>query len=208
MGITIAHLPIDTFNDDDELWITVNREAALQMDPGDQSEPDIITYKQVQLANKNWNDLLELHVEYWENGTMLQSCLDQLLTKREALAVEYILFAIDPFATSQIEKAQSNLPMLREATTKLGTNTGNNWSTSPISLCLQTMEQRECDVYNAMLEAKQINKERFSDMSTRSLRPLPSTIRVGVPTAGQTKNTQAPSKQDDHIESTAVDGDE
>jgi hypothetical protein len=64
MGITVAHLPIDMFNDDDELWITVNRKAALQMDPGNQSEPDIVTYEQVQLANKNWNDLLELHVEY------------------------------------------------------------------------------------------------------------------------------------------------
>jgi hypothetical protein len=105
MGITAVHLPIDTFNKDDESWITVNRKAALQMDPGDQSEPDIVTYEQVQLANKNWNNLLELHVKYWENGTMLQSCLDQLLTKREALAVEYIMFAIDPFATSQIEKA-------------------------------------------------------------------------------------------------------
>jgi hypothetical protein len=85
MGITVAHLPIDMFNNNDELWITINCKAALQMDPGDQSKSDIVTYEQVQLANKNWNDLLELHVEYWENRTMLQSCLDKATNQEGSL---------------------------------------------------------------------------------------------------------------------------
>jgi hypothetical protein len=123
MGLVIPHLPIDTFNDDDDLWITANCKATLQMAPGNRSYPEIVTFKQVVLANENWNALLELHIEYWMNGTMLQSCLDCLLFKREASAVEFIMSVIDPTTSSRIEKAQSNLPILQEAAQKLGTNT-------------------------------------------------------------------------------------
>jgi hypothetical protein len=112
MGLIIPHLPIDTFDDDDDLWITANRKAALQMAPGNRSYPEIVTFEQVVLANENWNALLELHIEYWINGTMLQSCLNRLLSKREASAVEFIMSAIDPTTSSRIKKAQSNLPML------------------------------------------------------------------------------------------------
>ncbi len=105
MGLVIPHLPIDTFDDDHDLWITANRKAALQMAPDDHSYPEIVTFKQVVLANKNWNALLELHVEYWMNGTMLQSCLDCLFSKREASAIEFIMSAIDPTTSSRIEKA-------------------------------------------------------------------------------------------------------
>jgi hypothetical protein len=140
MGITVAHLLIDTFNDDDELWITVNREAALQMDPGDQSEPDIVIYEQVQLANKNWNDLLELHVKYWENGTMLQSRLDQLLTKREALAVEYIMFTIDPFATPRLRKHNQTYPCYEKPL--------QNWEPTPATIGVPAPSLSTCKQWN------------------------------------------------------------
>jgi hypothetical protein len=48
--------------------------------------------------------------------------------------------------------------MLQEATQKLGTNTNNDWSTSPIALRLQAMEQRKCNIYKATLEAVQIKR--------------------------------------------------
>jgi hypothetical protein len=112
LGLVIPHLPTDTFDDDDDLWITANRKAALQMAPGNCSYPEIVTFEQVVLANKNWNALLKLHIKYWMNGTMLQSCLNPLLSKGEASAVEFIMSAIDPTTSSRIKKAQSNLPML------------------------------------------------------------------------------------------------
>jgi hypothetical protein len=177
MGLIIPHLPIDTFDDNDDLWITANHEATLQMAPGNRSYPEIVTFEQVVLVNKNWNALLELHIKYWTNGTMLQSCLNRLLSKREASAIEFIMSAIDPTTSSRIKKARSNLPMLREAAQKLGTNTNKDWSTSPIAICLQAMEQCECNVYKAMLKAVQIKEERFNKMRTRYSnipRPLPS----------------------------------
>ena len=45
-------------------------------------------------------------------GTMLKSCLDHLLSEREVSAVKFIMSAIDPTTSSQIKKAQSNLPAL------------------------------------------------------------------------------------------------
>ena len=100
--------------------------------------------------------------------------------------------------------------MLREAAQKLGTNTNKDWSTSPIALRPQAMEQCKCNVYEATLEAVQIKEERFNEMRTRYSnipRPLPSTIQIEVPAANQTKSTQTPSKQDDPIDSSAMDGD-
>jgi hypothetical protein len=73
------------------------------------------------------------------------------------------------------------------------------------------MEQRKCNIYKATLEAVRIKEERFNEMRTRYSnipRPLPSTIQIEVPTANQTKSTQTPSKQDDPINSSAMDGDE
>jgi hypothetical protein len=90
-------------------------------------------------------------------------------------------------------------------------NTNNDWSTSPIALRLQAMEQRECDIYEATLKANQINEERFNEMRTRYLnipRPLPSIIQVEVSTANPTESTLTLSKQDDPIDSSAMDGDE
>ncbi len=52
MGLVVPHHPIDTFNDDDDLWITANHKAALQMAPGDRtSYPKIVTFEHVVLAN-------------------------------------------------------------------------------------------------------------------------------------------------------------
>jgi hypothetical protein len=72
----------------------------------------IVTFEQVVFANKNWNALLKLHIKYCMNGIMLKSCLDCLLSKREVSAVEFIMSAINPTTSSQIKKAQSNLPVL------------------------------------------------------------------------------------------------
>jgi hypothetical protein len=72
------------------------------------------------------------------------------------------------------------------------------------------MEQRQCDIYEATLEANQINKERFNEMRTRYLnipRLLPSIIQVEVSAANPTKSTPTPSKQDDPIHSSAMDED-
>jgi hypothetical protein len=80
------------------------------------------------------------------NGAMLKSCLDCLLSKREVSAVEFIMSAIDLTTSSQMKRAQSNLLALQEAAQKLGTNTDNDWSTSPIALRLQAMEQRKCNI--------------------------------------------------------------
>jgi hypothetical protein len=84
---------------------------------------------------------------------MLKSCLNCLLSKMEVSDIEFIMSAIDPITSSQIKKAQSNLPVLREAAQKLGTNTNNDWSICPIALHLQAMEQHKCNIYEAMLKA-------------------------------------------------------
>ncbi len=210
MGLNVPYLPIDTFNNNNELWITDNREAALQMAPGNRSYPESVTFEQVVFANENWNALLKLHIKYWMNKTMLKSSLNCLLSEREVSTVEFIMSAIDPTTSSQIEKAQSNIPVLREAAQKLGTNTDNDWSTSPIALHLQVMEQCKRDIYEATLEANQINKETSNKMRTRYSnipRPLPSIIQVEVPAVNPTKSTPTPSKQDDPINSSAMDGD-
>jgi hypothetical protein len=71
------------------------------------------------------------------------------------------------------------------------------------------LEHKNRDMACHLQELEALYSSSFNQlMSIRSSRLLPSTIQVGVPMAGQTKSTQAPSKQDDHIKSTAVDGDE
>jgi hypothetical protein len=72
------------------------------------------------------------------------------------------------------------------------------------------MEQCKCNIYEAMLKANQINKERFNEMRTMYSnipRLLPSIIQVEVPVENPTKSTPTPSKQDDPIDSSAMDGD-
>ncbi len=59
MGLNISYLPIDTFNNNDELWITANCETALQMAPGNHSYPEIVSFEQVEFVNKNWSALLK-----------------------------------------------------------------------------------------------------------------------------------------------------
>jgi hypothetical protein len=74
------------------------------MAPGNRSYPVIATFEQIVLANENYNALLELHTKYWMNRTMLKSCLNRLLSKREVSAVEFIMTAIDSTTNSQIKR--------------------------------------------------------------------------------------------------------
>jgi hypothetical protein len=53
MGLNIPYFPIDVFDNDNELWITANCKAALQMTPDDRSYTESVTFEQVVFANKN-----------------------------------------------------------------------------------------------------------------------------------------------------------